>query len=245
MNSLHPEAKKGDWMEEGIVPGGTESLLYSLIFPNNEVNSVKMSGELMKKMQGDARTVAQIKNESKAKQLARLEAATSKKRKSGDADELSSGDGAGTDALPKKQVPFAKYRACTENTRKELEAKKQAVRCHTLKNQYSQAEAVQWRGGKVEEGQPEVLGDSQKAPHEANSMIGVENKGEVWKGYTQQAEIFGGCQRNSPMSKHAVKAKTSVSEELPTNLWPLSKTEEEFVYKLNVDSPMRARYFIC
>ena len=24
-----------------------------------------------------------------------------------------------------------------------------------------------------------------------------------------------------------------------------TKTEEEFVYTLNVDSPMRARYFIC
>ena len=133
-SEMFSEKRRGDWMEEGIVPGGTESLLYSLIFPNNEVNSLKMLSELMIKMQADARTVAEIKKESKAKQLARLEAASSKKRKSGDADEPSSeacGDG-----LPKKQVPFAKYRAFTEITRKELEAKKQDVRRHSLKNQH-------------------------------------------------------------------------------------------------------------
>ena len=179
-------------MEEGIVPGGTGSLLYSLIFPNHESTKVN-SDELMEKMQA-ARTVAQIKKESKAKQLAKLEAASSKKRKSGDSDEACGG--AGGDALSKNQVPFAKYRACTESTRKELELKKHAAPFHPVKNINSEAvgsglrgklEAtspqVNWRGGKVEQGQSEFLVDSQKVPHhEVNSEVGVGSKGQVWGG---------------------------------------------------------------
>ena len=250
-------------MEEGIVPGGTGSLLYSLIFPNHEsakvnsdepVNTASLD-ELRERMQA-ARTVAQIKNESKTKQLARLEAASSKKRKSGDPDEPSSEvcGGAGGDALSKKQVPFARYRACTQSTRKELEQKKHAAECDPVKKKDSEAvgsglrgklEApspqVDWRGEKVEQqGQSEFLVDSQKV----NSKVGVGSKGQVW-GYREQAETLEGSQGSTRMSKHVLKTKTSVPNELPSNLWPLSKTEEEFVYTLNVDSPMRARYFVC
>ena len=83
-----------DWMEGGIVPGGTGSLLYKLIFPNHalagsvkvkESSNISKSSEPMKKLDegksfpstaSSAKTVAQIKDESKAKQLARLEAAS-------------------------------------------------------------------------------------------------------------------------------------------------------------------------
>ena len=95
----------------------------------------------MEKKTEAARTVAQIKNESKAKQLARLEAASLKKRKPSDLDEPSSETcgGLGAGVLSKKQVPFARYRACTESTRKELEGKKHAARRHQRKNQNSEA----------------------------------------------------------------------------------------------------------
>ena len=172
-------------MEEGIVPGGTGSLLYSLIFPNHESTKVN-SDKLMEKMQA-ARTVAQIKKESKAKQLAKLEAASSKKRKSSDPDELNSeiSVGAVADALSKKKVPFARYRACTESTRKELEGKKHAARRHQRKNQNSEAvfsgklESPPLQGnrreGKAEQRQPEFLEDSLKAPHhEVNSETAWE-----------------------------------------------------------------------
>ena len=129
-------------MEEGIVPGRTGSLLYNLIIPNhafagsakvneplNMSNSGEPIGELNERKSStssSAKTVAQIKDESKAKQLARLEAASlcPKKRKVGHLEEPSSGE------APKKPVPFAKYRACTENTRKELKLKKPAIQCH-------------------------------------------------------------------------------------------------------------------
>ena len=141
-----------------------------------------------------------------------------------------------------------------------MDLKKHAAQFHPVKNINSGAvgsgwrgkfEAtspqVNWRGGKVEQGQSEFLVDSQKVPHhEVNSEVGVGSKGQGWGGgYWQQAETLEGSQGNTRMSKHALKTKTSVPHELPTNLWPLSKTEEEFVYTLNVDSPMRARYFVC
>ena len=217
----------------------------------------------MEKKTEAARTVAQIKNESKAKQLARLEAASLKKRKPSDPDELSSetcgGPGAGV--LSKKQVPFARYRACTESTRKDLEGKKHAAWCHPVKNQNSEADAVSsglrgkseapspkvnWRGGKVEQRQPELLEDGQKAPrHEVIGDTVVESKEQMLEENRQQTVTFEGFQGNIHISKHALKTKTSVPHELPTHLCPLSKAEEEFVHRLNEDSPLRARYFIC
>ena len=255
-------------MEEGIVPGGTESLLYSLIFPNNacaetaKANSDKplnmlRSGELMEKMQA-ASTVAQIKNESKAKQLAKLEAATlcSKKRKLGDPEEQSSerdGD-AGAGALTKKQVPFARYRACTESTRKELELKKHADQCQPVKKLTPGAGAVEcalrwkletpssqvnWRGARVRQGQPVDTYSQKTSHHEAYNEMGVGGKGQDG-GHSQQAETLDKSRGKTQMSKSVVKAKTSVSHEQAVSLWPMSKKEEELVYRLNVDSP---RYF--
>ena len=201
-------------MEEGIVPGGTDSLLYSLIFPKHEdanVDSLNTasSGQLMEKMEA-ARTVAQIKNESKAKQLARLEAASSKKRKSSDPDELNSeiSVGAVADALSKKKVPFSRYRACTESTRKELEGKKHAARRHQRKNQNSEAvfsgklESPPLQGnrreGKAEQRQPEFLEDSLKAPHhEVNSETVVGSKEQVWGENRQQTVNLRGFQGNT------------------------------------------------
>ena len=243
-----------DCMEEGIIPGGTGSLLYNLIFPNhafagsakvNKPLNMSKSGEPIRELDEDksstassAMTVAQIKNESKAKQLVRLEAANlcPKKRKLGDPEEPSSGGVGGAGGDTKRPVPFAKYRACTETTRKELKLKKHASQCHleadAIRGKW-EAPSPQLEWGKIQQGPPESLVASRKTPHhEGTSRMGVESTGQVW-GYRQKAE-----------TPQVSKTKTSVPHELPRSIWPLSKTEEEFVYRLNVDSPKGARYVL-
>jgi len=240
-----------DWMEEGIVPGGTGSLLYNLIFLNHAfAGSAKVKKPLNMSKSGEptreldvgksstassAKTVSQIRDESKAKQLARLEAASlcPKKRKSGEPDEPSSG-GVGVtegDQATKKPVPFATYRACTESTRKELKLKKHPNQCHL------EADAIKGKW----EAPSEFLVAIQKTPHQkGDSRYGVGSTGQVW-GCRQKAETPQGSQGDTHMSKPAFKTETRIAHELPRSLWPPSKTEEELVYRLNVDSPMRAR----
>ena len=206
-------------MEEGIVPGGTESLLYSLIFPKHASPDKRVkvntnTSKLVEAMEdideakssleseSSARTVAQIKHESKAKQLARLEAASlSSKKKLGNTEEFNSagvdvgGDGDVEQTM--KHVPFAKYRACTESTRERQSQKGYATLCHPVKNPSPKIDAVGIR----------LRGKVQDPSHEEK------------------------CKE-----KHLSRAASMASFPYGQSL-SATKTEAELVYRLNEDSP--------